>query len=58
MLIERKPIRAADRRMRLCLIIPLGNGAKAQYPVASVDEARVLYEAHVRLNTPMLVPQG
>ncbi len=58
MLIQRKPIRSGDRRMRLCLIIPLGqDGAKAQYPVANVDEARVLYEEHIRLNTPELVAQ-
>ncbi|MGF1535013.1 MAG: hypothetical protein ACFB4J_00825 [Elainellaceae cyanobacterium] len=58
MLIQRKPIRSADRRMRLCLVIPLGNGAKAQYPVADVDEARILYEEYLRLNTAVLVPQA
>lgn len=58
MLIERKPIRSAERRVRLCLVISLGNGAKAQYPVADAEEARVLYEEYLRLNTTMLAPQA
>ncbi|MEO0406066.1 MAG: hypothetical protein AAF289_01820 [Cyanobacteria bacterium P01_A01_bin.135] len=58
MQIERKPIRSGERRVRLCLVISLGNGAKAQYPVADADEARVLYEEHLRLNTAALVPQA
>jgi len=54
MLLQRKAIRSAERRVRLCLVISLGDGAKVQYPVANVDEARVLYEEHLRLNPAAL----
>ena len=54
MLIQRKPIRTAERRMRLCVIIPLGNGAKAQYPISSEAEGRAIYEEHLRLNAHLL----
>jgi hypothetical protein len=55
MLIQRKPIRTAERRMRLCVIIPLGNGAKAQYPINDETEARTIYEEHLRMN-PQVIP--
>ena len=51
MIIKRKMIRNAERRLRLCLIIPLGNGAKLQYPVQSKSEAWELYEQHLQLNS-------
>lgn len=54
MLIQRKPIRTAERRMRLCVIIPLGGGAKAQYPINNETEARHIYEEHIRMN-PQIV---
>jgi len=55
MLIQRKPLRTAERRMRLCVIIPLGDGAKAQYPIKNEAEARHIYEEHLRMN-PQIVP--
>ncbi len=55
MLIQRKPLRTAERRMRLCVVIPLGGGAKAQYPINNEAEARHIYEEYLRMN-PQLVP--
>jgi hypothetical protein len=55
MLIQRKPLRTAERRMRLCVVIPLGGGAKAQYPINNETEARHIYEEYLRMN-PQLVP--
>lgn len=40
--------------MRLCVIIPLGGGAKAQYPINNETEARHIYEEHLRMN-PQIV---
>lgn len=51
MIIKHKMIRNAERRLRLCLIIPLGNGAKIQYPIHSESEAWNLYETHLQLNS-------
>ena len=51
MIIKHKMIRNAERRLRLCLIIPLGNGAKVQYPIQSETEAWNLYETHLQLNS-------
>ena len=51
MIIKHKMIRNAERRLRLCLIIPLGNGAKVQYPIHSEAEAWNLYETHLQLNS-------
>jgi hypothetical protein len=50
MQLQKKPIKTTVRRMRLCLVIPLGGGAKAQYPVSSEAEAQALYEEFVLLN--------
>ncbi len=50
MLIKRKLLRSVDRKSRLCLIILLGNGAKAQYPVDNEAEAIALYHEYLQLN--------
>ncbi|MGF1496877.1 MAG: hypothetical protein ACFB8W_08665 [Elainellaceae cyanobacterium] len=49
-LIQRKPIRTTVRRIRLCLVIPLGGGAKVQYPVDDENQAQILYREFLRLN--------
>jgi hypothetical protein len=49
-LIKRKSIRSIERKTCLCLIIPLGGGAKAQYPIHDEAEAIALYEEHLQLN--------
>ncbi|MEB3356671.1 MAG: hypothetical protein VKK04_08090 [Synechococcales bacterium] len=49
-LIQRKPIRTTVRRIRLCLVIPLGGGVKVQYPVDDETEAQVLYNEFLQLN--------
>lgn len=40
--------------MRLCVIIPLGGGAKAQYPIRDETEARSIYEEHLRMNPHLI----
>lgn len=54
MLIKRKALRTAERRMRLCVIIPLGNGAKAQYPIHDEAEGRAIYEEYLRMNSHLI----
>lgn len=54
MLIKRKALRTAERRMRLCVIIPLGNGAKAQYPINNEAEGRAIYEDYLRMNPNLI----
>ncbi|MGJ3250295.1 MAG: hypothetical protein ACFE0J_04045 [Elainellaceae cyanobacterium] len=48
--IKRKSIRSLERKSQLCLIIPLGGGAKAQYPISNEAEAIALYKEYLRLN--------
>jgi hypothetical protein len=50
MLIKQKMLRSVDRKSRLCLIILLGNGAKAQYPINNEAEAIALYQEYLQLN--------
>jgi len=58
MILKQKVLRNAGGRLKLCLIIPLANGAKLQYPVHSEAEAWSLYEQHMQLNAVEQLPCG
>jgi hypothetical protein len=44
-----KPLKMSNRA-RLCLVIPLGDGMKVQYPVHSEAEAKARYEEYQQWN--------
>ncbi|MGF1499714.1 MAG: hypothetical protein ACFB8W_23250 [Elainellaceae cyanobacterium] len=52
MLITKKTLKTAHPS-KLCLVIPLGNGAKIQYPVESRAQAIALYQDFIQQNSSL-----
>lgn len=49
MLITKKSLKVSDPT-KLCLVIPLENGIKVQYPVVNTEEAIARYTEFLRTN--------
>ncbi|MEB3357830.1 MAG: hypothetical protein VKK04_13960 [Synechococcales bacterium] len=52
MLITKKTLKTGHPS-KLCLVIPLGNGAKVQYPVESRAQAIALYQDYIQQNSSL-----